>query len=350
MMAAAESTAAGTGVLLDSLFAVSWALTLACAPNTASSNDDSRGAEEVEMSQINTHVWIDTDPAIGLPGGEVDDGLMLIQAFHSPELEIHGVSTVFGNTSHENAYPIAKDVVARFGPPGLTVLPGAASADELGASNPAVEGMAVALGVRCLTILAVGPVTNVGTLLQLHPDLAAQIDSIIVVAARRVGQRFVSGSAETPFRDFNFELDPTAMQVLLDSSVPLVFAPWEVSSHVWIRQADLDALAESGGTGAWIAAACASWIARWKANFGVDGFNPFDTLAVAWLTHPDWIESMEVGVWIEEGDDDVRAGEIKPFLHVDPGRADVRRAIYTYRPDRRFQAALIERLAGPVSR
>ena len=42
-------------------------------------------------------VWIDTDPAIGESDRDVDDGLALIQAFHSPELDIRGVSVVFGN-------------------------------------------------------------------------------------------------------------------------------------------------------------------------------------------------------------------------------------------------------------
>ena len=42
-------------------------------------------------------VWIDTDPAIGEKERDVDDGLALVQAFRSPELEIRGVSVVFGN-------------------------------------------------------------------------------------------------------------------------------------------------------------------------------------------------------------------------------------------------------------
>ena len=80
-------------------------------------------------------VWIDTDPAIGIPNCDVDDGLALIQAFHSPELRIRGVSAVFGNAPLEQAYPLAREVCERFGPPGLPVLEGAASKSDLGRDN-----------------------------------------------------------------------------------------------------------------------------------------------------------------------------------------------------------------------
>src|SRR5678809_17905 len=76
-------------------------------------------------------VWIDTDPAIGEPERDVDDGLALVQAFHSPELVIRGVSVVFGNAELDRGLPIARRLVSEFGPPGLKVFEGAAKAGEL---------------------------------------------------------------------------------------------------------------------------------------------------------------------------------------------------------------------------
>ncbi|MGH9104805.1 MAG: hypothetical protein ACRDZX_03015 [Acidimicrobiales bacterium] len=54
-------------------------------------------------------VWIDTDPAVGVPGADVDDGYALLQALRSPELEVAGVSTIFGNAPIEVAYPISAE-------------------------------------------------------------------------------------------------------------------------------------------------------------------------------------------------------------------------------------------------
>lgn len=294
-------------------------------------------------------VWLDVDPAIGLHEAEVDDGLALIQAFHSAELHIGGVSVVFGNTSLERAVPIARRVVRRFGPRGLAVAPGAASPRDLGRETPAVKAMAQALRRRPMTLLALGPVTNVATLVERHPELHSRIRAIVMVAARRPGQKFLTGDAtHTPHRDFNFELDPAAMQVILDTEIPLVFAPWEVSSQVWVGQQDLDALRKKSKAGRWVARQCQSWLDFWRRELGTHGFNPFDTLAVAWVTHPQLVETMEVGVWIEEREDDRAPGgdRKKPYLLVDPERRDRRRAIYSYRPSPRFHSLLMRRLAG----
>jgi pyrimidine-specific ribonucleoside hydrolase len=230
----------------------------------------------------------------------------------------------------------------------MPVFVGAAGPEQLGEETEAVLGMSAGLEESRYHLLSLGPVTNTASLLQLRPDLHDRIESIIVVAGRRPGQRFLTGTLETPLRDFNFERDPLAMQVLLDSEIPLVMAPWEVSSHVWLRQADLDGLAERSASGAWVKENTATWIERWKVNFEVDGFNPFDTLAVGWLTHPQWMERFEGSAWIEEGEDDRApgSGTVKPYLLVEQGVAG-RQVTYLHTPSEEFQPLLVDRLAEP---
>ena len=296
-------------------------------------------------------VWIDVDTATGF--SDVDDGLMLIQCFHSPELRIHGISVVFGNTTLERAVPIARDITKRFGPPGLGVFPGAAGPDSLGADTPAVQALFAALQKTPLTILAVGPVTNVATLLKRHPEASQRIRRIVMVAGRRPGQRFEGGEKQRlPHRDFNFEKDPAAMQVILDCSIPLVFAPWEVSSQVWITRDDLRWLRTTGESGRWIASTSEYWISMWEKRITSRGFNPFDTLAAAWLTHPQWVRSMRVRAWIERGPDDrVLPGHkgpppTKPYLLVEPCDDNDREILYCYEPKPGLKQLILRRLAG----
>ncbi len=297
-------------------------------------------------------IWIDSDPAIGIPSCDVDDGLALIQAFHSPELEVAGVSAVFGNAPLEKTFPLAAEICARFGPAKLPVLEGAAAAGDLGRENEAVRGMASALARGPLSILALGPLTNVASLLQLQPELAPRIERIVMVAGRRPGLEFFSTKTQQePFPDFNFECDPVAMQGVLDGRSELVFAPWEVSSHVWVTAADLDALEKTGEPGAYLARHSRDWLRFWTDSLGAPGFNPFDTLAVAWLTHPELLESYTGPVRIEPaaaGDRNAAA----PRLQVDASAsadADARRAIYCHRPRPEFKPLLLERLAGDAA-
>jgi len=293
-------------------------------------------------------VWIDTDTAIGVADADVDDGFALVQAFRSPELTIRGVSAVFGNAPLADTFPLAVEVTARFGPRGLGVTRGAASAGELGEDNDAVAALAAALARQPLTILAIGPLTNVGSLLVRHPELAPRIEAIVCVAGRRRQQVFRSvPSQPEPFPDLNFECDPDAMRVIVDGTVPLVLAPWEVSSGVWIDGADLDRLARADETGAWLAERARPWLAMWQREFGAAGFNPFDSLAVAWLTHPALLAHFPARVWIEDGPDDrpSHAGETKPYLLVEE-TAGVVRAVYCHRAQPALKAVLLERFGG----
>lgn len=309
---------------------------------------DRQAEGEGEGEAEPTHrVWLDVDPANGI--GEIDDGLALIQAFHSPELEIAGVSSVFGNAEQPHAHRLAVNITRTFGPADVAIDRGAASAEARGKANDAVAGMAEALEAGPMTILALGPVTNVATLLERHPDLSDRIERIVVVAGRREGQKFHSVADQPrPFRDFNFELDPEAMRVLLESGVPLVMAPWEVSSHVWVTRDDLARLQESGGTGLFIAATSQHWIDLWENELNAPGFNPFDTLAVGYLTHPDLIEGMKVSARIEyaASDQPGETDEEKPYLVVKPSDEPNAGVTYLHTPDARFKAMLLNRLAG----
>jgi inosine-uridine nucleoside N-ribohydrolase len=293
-------------------------------------------------------VWLDVDPANNV--GEIDDGLAMIQAFHSPELRVRGVSVVFGNAPLRYAAAAAFNVVGAFGPEGMAIHRGAASEEEFGEDNEAVQAMATALRERPLTILALGPVTNVGTLVRLHPELGERIEAIVVVAGRRPGQRFINTelARDTFPRDFNFESDVQAMRAILDTDIPLVLAPWEVSSHVWVTGRELAALGRAGPPGAYIHATSQHWLASWRERRGVDAFNPYDTLAVGWLTHPRLIEAMPVTVRIQEETDERDPLKTKSYLVVRPEDESAGRgATYLYRAKPGFKRVLLERLVGP---
>ena len=310
---------------------------------------DSTTQSEPRAAKAKTVVWIDTDPSISSGAHEVDDGFVLIQAFNSPELEIRGVSVVFGNAPFETAWPIGQEIVKKYGPPHLPVFAGAAKAEPLGAETDASRALAAALQKEKLTILALGPVTNVATVLKNHPALSDRIEAIIAVAGRRPNQHFVTGTKKhTPFRDLNFELDAPGFQVLLDTNVQIVLAPWEVSSKVWLKEADLQQLAAGKPSTRWLAAPGRDWLAMWQQQFGVDGFNPFDTLALAYVTSPDLLEWEDLPCAIQSlPDDRTPANEKpkdKPYLLAGKEVAAQRTVRYCHTPKPGFKPDLMARL------
>tara|TARA_B100001123_G_scaffold145154_1_gene168513 strand:+ start:4489 stop:5526 length:1038 start_codon:yes stop_codon:yes gene_type:complete len=301
-------------------------------------------------------VWIDTDPSIRLGGYEVDDGFALIQSFHSPELSIRGVSLVFGNAPLEVEIPIGREIVNKFGPSGLEVTVGAESVDQLGESTEASRALADALRQDRLTILALGPATNIGTVLLQEPELADQIVEVVAVAGRRPGQIFSTGSTSSlPFCDCNFDKDPRSFQIILDAGVPLTLTPWELSSQIWLSGPDLDQLEQGSGSSRYLVASARDWLALWNERFGVHGFNPFDTLAVGYLTTAQAIACERLPVEIIYGPDDrsVAAGDQdpadKPYLVVDVNSHSTYSTTYCHTPTAAFKDDLMQRLLGGAS-
>jgi pyrimidine-specific ribonucleoside hydrolase len=320
---------------------------LTACQKTAPTNEAK--SPEPALTKQKTAVWIDTDPSISSGAREVDDGFALIQAFHSPELEIRGVSVVFGNAPFETAWPLGREIVQNYGPAHLPVYAGAANAEQLGVENDATRALAAALQREKLTILALGPVTNIATVLKNHPELSDRIAAIIAVAGRRPRQSFVTGTKpHTPFRDFNFEMDAPGFQVLLDTNAQLVLAPWEVSSKVWLTNDDLNQLAAGKPSAQWLAAPGRDWLQMWQEKFGVDGFNPFDTLAIAYVTSPELLEWEDLPCAIQTlPDDRAPAGEKaknKPFLVVAQDLASKRTVRYCHTPKPAFKSDLMARL------
>ena len=298
-------------------------------------------------------VWIDTDPAIGEPERDVDDGFALLQAFRSPELDIRGVSVVFGNAPFDQGLPIAQRLVREWGPRGLRVFGGAPSAEARGQETEATRALAEALREGPLTILALGPATNVATLLERHPELAKRIVRIVAVAGRRPGQRFTTGTINVKgHRDFNFELDPEAFRVLIASKVPLVLTPFEISSQVWIESKDIDRLADGPPAARALASPARAWLSLWRRLFSVDGFNPFDTLAVGYVVSPQGFGCESLPVAIETLPDDITEPGMqgttvpnKPYLLASESlRSSPRRALYCSKPPARFKPDLLRRL------
>ena len=310
----------------------------------------------VNTRAASTPVWIDTDPAIGEPERDVDDGLALVQAFHSPELEIKGVSVVFGNAALDRGLPIARTLVHDFGPKGLNVYAGAAAVADPPRPTEASEAIAAALRQSPMTILALGPMTNIATVLTRYPELRSRITRVIAVAGRRPGQRFTTGTTNAQgHRDFNFELDPHAFQVLLDSQVDVVLAPFEISSKIWIESADLDRLAASASPAARaIVPPAREWLSLWRKLFGVSGFNPFDTLAVAYAISADGFRCDRLAARIDTLADDVTEPGVqgvrvdrKPYLLAAKELSGTRAHVtYCWAAPAGFKADLLARLGG----
>ena len=235
-----------------------------------------------------TDLLIDTDVALGVwhegRPRDIDDGFAIVEAINSPRINLLGVTCVFGNGPIDEVYRVANDIVQLKGA-DVPVIKGASVAiDRDDDSNEAVRFMADLLSQRHLTIAAIGPLTNLGLLIQHHPEAVKNIDEVIVVAGRSKGADFYIGDTG-PVNDFNFENDVTALERLMACGVPVVLMGFELTSQVCITQADLLTIGtHESPTASYFYENSLAWCEYRTTTFPEDsGFHPWDSATIAWI-------------------------------------------------------------------
>ena len=151
----------------------------------------------------------------------------------------------------------------------------------------AVTSLEAALVKRPMTLIALGPLTNIAMLLEKRPDLINRINGIIAVGGQRPGQVFKVGN--TPilhFHDLNVRKDVDAFDIVLQSEIPMHLFPFEVGIQVVVTRSDLKTLELNGNLDHWIGQRSMGWLDFWENTLGAEGFSPFDTLTIAYLAAP----------------------------------------------------------------
>jgi purine nucleosidase len=284
-------------------------------------------------------VVIDTDPGI-------DDCLALLLAFASPEIDVRGVSVVYGNTVLEHAHRNALAIARRAGrrvpvavsarrplrrplavalethgesglgyaavPPAGTVLDFATPLEGLLGAQPAP-----------VTLVTLGPLTGLARALRREPDLVRrQVARHIAMA----GSLDAPGNT-TPYSEFNAWSDPEALDRVLRAELPTELVGLDVTRHIVVTAAEVEALADAGAGGRWLADALRFYVEFHRQYERLEGCVVNDVLPIAALIDPavlGW-SPLRVAVGLVDGDERGRTV-------VDPEGARVRVAT-TVRPD-----------------
>jgi len=263
---------------------------------------------------MNKNIWIDTDLSVGMmrtkrPGYcDVDDGYAVLQLMKSDQVTIKGISAVFGNTDIESAYKLSNYMVDNFATYPIPVYKGAGRGMDISKlkTNEAVDALNSALQSDRMTIMAIGPATNIGLLLAKYPSIKDQIEEVILVAGRRrPTDRFDIGTQGGIAQDLNFDLDNDAFKLILQSGLKVTLCPFEISSKVWITKEDLTDLAKGDKGCQWLADHSGAWLDQWIAQ-GASGFNPFDVLASHYILFPDDIVFEDINARLELYEDDTK--------------------------------------------
>jgi non-specific riboncleoside hydrolase len=217
------------------------------------------------MSVQKIPVIIDTDPGI-------DDAAALAAALCAPELDVQLISAVQGNVSVDKTIgnvlklltfwnkkiptargaeqPLLRERIEASHIHGVSGLDGYdfPKADTLMLLNSpaavAQHKVLVEMQALKITLLTLGPLTNIALLLRLFADAPKHIERIVMMAGS-------SGRGNTGvYAEFNVAADPEAAKIVFDSGIPITMAPLDVGIEAVIKSDALEKIRGMGQTGA----------------------------------------------------------------------------------------------------
>ena len=271
-----------------------------------------RGGPHVDRP---SRVWIDTDAACNGVTADPDDCFAMLVLMHSPDVEIVGISTVFGNAPLSDVDRTMRELVRRVaGSADLLVHSGSSTAlvERTTSIEPAHAALERALERGPLTIVSLGPLTNVAATLRRRPDLADNIGLLVLVMGRRPGHVFHPAEGRTSsgilfghgpiFRDFNFSKDRTSAAIVLGLAERISLTPYAAAREVMVTRRDLARMRDGPRAAAWLAERAGPWLDYWEQDVGLPGFYPFDALAALYVLHPQQFNCAKAFAWIAEDD------------------------------------------------
>jgi purine nucleosidase len=297
-------------------------------------------------------------------GTNPDDCLALALVLASPELELVAVTTVHGDVAlrarialkllHLQQGALSVPPVAMgAGRPLLQERPvtwGGYEGQGLlepgdEALQPAVQAAAdlivdtVMARPRQITLVAIGPLTNVALALRREPRLAENLAGLVVMGGVVGGTH----ALHLPWTEHNFRSDPEAAQIALravPAGAPITIVPLDVTTQVCIRQPDLEHIRSAGSA---YHEALARQVALYP-RFARRGWGYLhDPLAVAALIEPSLLTMEPLRVVVETGGE-LTAGKLLVVLPSPDAPATARVALGVDAP--RAERFILNRLAA----
>jgi inosine-uridine nucleoside N-ribohydrolase len=188
-------------------------------------------------------ILVDTDI-----GTDIDDAFALALVARSPEFDLLGVTTVSGDTE-ARARLAAKllweaglrRVPVAAGEPGKP-LPIEQARWAKGFSRPQLIRQKAARFIITtinrrpgqVTIIAIGPLTNIGAALKADPGIVRKIKRIVLMGGS-IAHGY--GRDLTPAAEYNIASDPAAAQIVFNSGVPILMVPLDVTAMLQLDRA-----------------------------------------------------------------------------------------------------------------
>jgi len=259
-------------------------------------------------------VILDVDPGI-------DDAMALCMALFDPRLDVVAVTAVGGNVPTELATRNVQAIIEQLDPPrwprvgaasppdhGLPVdgrhlhgIDGLGGADfqvaELRSRHPAEKIICdeVRAAPDAVTIVALGPLTNIARAFQRDPDLPSMTGRIVMM-----GGTVQAPGNITPAAEFNMYCDPHAARAVFRSHTTKTLVPLDVTNRIVLSYDLFNQLPdETSKVGAFLRTILPPAFRAYRQQFGLEGIHVHDSVALMAMVNPDLFTTQEMAGDVE---------------------------------------------------
>ena len=259
-------------------------------------------------------VIIDCDPGI-------DDAVALCMAMFDPRLEVIAVTATSGTVSANQSSRNVQAITERLDPPrwprfgvtqdhdalssahaihihgdnGLGNIPVATSELHNQHASDKVIVDTVHNAPGDVSIIALGPLTNIAAALKREPHLPELVDRIIIGGGSINGIGNVTASAE-----FNMFCDPTSAHDVFHSKLAKTLIPLEVTEALVFDLGLLNELpSETTRVGKFLRETVPFLFRSFRQNFGMEGIYLHGALTLAAAVHPEFFETDDMAGDVE---------------------------------------------------
>lgn len=254
-------------------------------------------------------VIIDTDPGI-------DDAIAIFLALTSDKLDVKLITTTAGNQTIEKVTSNAIKLVNLTGIKGIEIAKGATKplikelytaeefhgesgiggvilpeGEQQASERTAVEAMKdlIVRSNENVSIVAIGPLTNVANLITAYPNIIHKIEQISIMGGA------YEGGNTTPVAEFNMYVDPEAAQIVFKSGIPIALFGLDVTYKAVLFNEDIEQIRSIGNRISDAAAEMLEFYAKGRTN----GLPMHDACAVAYLIKPELFTFIPCNVQVE---------------------------------------------------
>lgn len=252
---------------------------------------------------------IDTDPGI-------DDAVALAIALFSKDVDVELITTVNGNVSLDKvtkntlkllAYfdkniPVAKgashplinypiDASGVHGETGMDGFDFPEPNYDLLLEKDAVEAMKDLLmnSEEKITILAIGPLTNIAILIRKYPQALDKIEEIVLM-----GGSIGRGNSGV-YSEFNVNCDPEAARIVFDSKIPKVMCGLDVGLKALVYPKDSEIIKNMNKVGNMFY----YLFKKYRGGSFNKGLKMYDSCAIGYILNPKMYEIKETFIGVE---------------------------------------------------